>query len=57
VTRCTHPVTSKNSATPAISAPWIILAIRMRPSGVTGLVIDPSVSGRHITSDPNHDHK
>jgi len=34
--------------TPAIKEPWMIFA---------GLVIDPSVSGRHITSDSNHDHK
>jgi len=35
----------------------MILAIRIRASEVAGLVIDPSVSGRHISSDPNQDHK
>jgi len=34
--------------TPAIKEPWMIF---------TGLVIDRSVSGRHISSDPNRDHK
>src|SRR6267143_4638297 len=56
-TRCTHAVTTKNSATPPASAPWMRLTLRMRGSVVVGPVINSLRSGRHISSDPNDDYK